>query len=152
MLTDTKISDRRTITLDIEPMTVEQQTVMATAIADFLVRSGQVRTDVALSPVQLIQFLSEAADMAQQQATPVDPDSVEVFTTRDVWDTLVTPEEFLTKRELDGNFDDCCNALHTVNEAMGEDHTVANAFVLLLNRAHWLGQGRCAPFHLTPRS
>jgi hypothetical protein len=68
MITTATISDGRTVTFDIEPMTIDQQLALATAVADFLVRSGQINTDVALTGPHLLQFLSEAADMAEDQA------------------------------------------------------------------------------------
>jgi len=159
MLTQTTISDGRTVTLDIEPMTLDQQKQLATAIADFLVRSGQINTDVALSGPHLLQFLSEAGDMAAQQAEPVDPESVREFEAKTNYGVLrgddhyfSYPDDFMTKRTVDGTFDEGCQAIQKIDEAVADDQTLAESIATLLNRAHWLGQGRCAPFHVEPRS
>jgi hypothetical protein len=158
MLTNAKISDGRDVVLDIEPMSESQQKALCAGIADFLIRSGQIRDDVALNPAQLLQFLSEAGDMAVQQAEPVDPESITVFEAKTNQGVLrgddhyiSSPDDFLTKRTLDGTFDDGCNALRTLEEAVENDQDLAEAAALLLNRAFWLGQGRCAPFHVEPR-
>ena len=69
MLKTVTIADGRKIVLDdLDAITPEQGLDLATGIADFLVRSGQIKDDVALSGPHLLQFLSEAADMAAQQA------------------------------------------------------------------------------------
>ena len=57
-----QISDGRTIAIDLPLLDEGQQVALATGIADFLIRSGQINTDVAINPIQMIQFLSEAAD------------------------------------------------------------------------------------------
>jgi len=159
MLTDTTISDGRTVTLDLEPMSADQQKALATAVADFLIRSGRIHAGAAPNPAQLVQFLSEAADLAAEQALPVDPESVTLFEARTNRGVLrgddhyvSTPDDFLTKREIDGVFDEGCNAIRKLEEAVADDPDLAEAAATLLNRAYWFGQGRCAPFHVTQRS
>ncbi|MFZ3481986.1 hypothetical protein [Sphingomonas sp. 3-13AW] len=49
---------------DLDEATPDQVMALATAVADFLIRSGQIKDDVALSGPDMLQFLSEAADMA----------------------------------------------------------------------------------------
>jgi hypothetical protein len=158
MLTQTQISDGRTVTLDIEPMTAEQQLMLCTAVADLLIRSGQIRAGSVFGGPHLLQFLSEAADMAEQQATPIDPADVAVFEVKDGGSTragqgqfLAVPDDLLILRTLDTNFDEGCSTIRTVNDAIASDPDLAEATSVLLNRAYWLGQGRCAPFHVTPR-
>ena len=158
MLTQTTISDGRNVVLDIEPMTIDQQKALATAVADLLIRSGQIRDDVALNPAQLLQFLSEAGDMAIQQAEPVDPESVKVFETKTNYGVLRSddhyisyPDDFMTKRTLDGSFDEGCDALRHISAEISDDAELTDSVCALLNRAYWLGQGRCAPFHVEPR-
>lgn len=74
MLTPVIIEDGRTITLqDLDNVSPEQGLALATAIADFLVRAGHIRDDVSLSGPHLLQFLSEAADIAVQQRSHVCP-------------------------------------------------------------------------------
>lgn len=68
MTTVTIADGRRIELLDLDAVTPQQGLDLATAIADFLIRSGQIKDDVALSGPHLLQFLSEAADMAAQQA------------------------------------------------------------------------------------
>lgn len=159
MLTNARISDGRDVILDIEPMSESQQKMLCTAIADFLIRSGQARDDVALNVPSLLQFLSEAGDMAQQQAEPVDPEDVKEFEAKTNYGVLrgddhyvSYPDDFLTKRTVDGTFDEGCQAIQKIDEAVANDETLAESIATLLNRAHWLGQGRCAPFHVEPRS
>jgi hypothetical protein len=157
MLTNAKISDGRDVILDIEPMDEHQQKMLCTAIADFLIRSGQARDDVAMNVPTLLQFLSEAGDMAQEQAKPIDPEDVTIFSAatefRGEGDHFVsTPDEFLIKRTIDGTFDESDSAIDEVHRAVADDETLAESIATLLNRAYWLGQGRCAPFHVTPRS
>lgn len=63
MLTTVTITDGRQIVLDdLDQITPAQGLDLATAVADLLVRSGQIRDDVALSGPHLLQFLSEMAD------------------------------------------------------------------------------------------
>lgn len=63
MLKTVTITDGRQIVLDdLDTITPEQGLDLATAIADVLVRSGQIRDDVALSGPHLMQFLSEMGD------------------------------------------------------------------------------------------
>lgn len=63
MLKTVTISDGRQIVLDdLDAITPAQGLDLATAIADVLVRSGQIRDDVALSGPHLLQFLSEMGD------------------------------------------------------------------------------------------
>lgn len=158
MLTQTQISDGRTVTLDIEPMTAEQQLMLCTAVADFLIRSGQISADVALTGPHLLQFLSEAGDMAQDQTKPVDPADIVLFEAKkgarklgksDSF--LAVPDDLLVLRTLDTGFDEACSAIRTVNDGVASDPDLAEATAVLLNRAYWLGQGRCAPFHVTPQ-
>lgn len=59
-----QISDGRTIAIDLPILTEEQQLRLATGVADFLIRSGQIKDDVAMNPAQMLQFLGEAADQA----------------------------------------------------------------------------------------
>lgn len=59
-----QLSDGRTVAIELPVFSVDQQVRMATGIADFLIRSGQIRDDVVMNPAQLLQFLSEAADKA----------------------------------------------------------------------------------------
>lgn len=54
----------RTVELDFVPMNEHQQKLILVAAADLLVASGQIRSDVALSGPQILQFLSEAAEQA----------------------------------------------------------------------------------------
>lgn len=69
MLTTVTISDGRKVTLqDLDQITPEQGLHLATAIADFLVRSGGIRENAVLSGPHLLQFLSESADLAAQAA------------------------------------------------------------------------------------
>ena len=158
MLTQTQISDGRTVTLDIEPMTAEQQLMLCTAVADFLIRSGQINADVALTGPHLLQFLSEAGDMAQDQAQPVDPADVVLFEAktnersfRGNGHFLSVPDDLLVRRTIDTAFDEGCQAIQEIDEAVTDDRNLAESIATLLNRAYWLGQGRCAPFHVTPQ-
>lgn len=59
----TSLTGRR-IELDFVPLDQHQQKLLLVAAADLLVASGQIRSDVALSGQQILQFLSEAAEMA----------------------------------------------------------------------------------------
>jgi hypothetical protein len=54
----------RTVELDFIPMNEHQQKLLLVAATDLLVASGQIRSDVALSGPQILQFLSEAAEHA----------------------------------------------------------------------------------------
>jgi hypothetical protein len=152
MLTETTISDGRNILLDLEPMNPDQQKQLVTAVADLLIRSSQIVPDIALSAPNLLQFLSEAADMAKEQSTPVDPEDVTVFGVGALETHVTVPDNLLTRREIDGAFDEGCAAIRVVNDAAIENPELASAIATLLNRAYWLGQGRCAPFHVTPRN
>lgn len=63
MLKTVTIADGRRIVLDdLDQLTHEQGLDLATAAADVLVRSGQIRDDVALSGPHIMQFLSEMGD------------------------------------------------------------------------------------------
>lgn len=67
-MTTVTIADGRKIELlDIESLSPEQTLSLATAMTDFLIRSGQIRDDVAIRAPQLVQFMGEAADMAAQE-------------------------------------------------------------------------------------
>jgi hypothetical protein len=153
MTTDT--SNDQDVTLDVGPMTETQKNELCKAVADFLVRSGQIRRDAVLTGPHLVQFLSEAADAAEERTKPIDPASVTMFGTDTEFSGrgehfVSTPEDFMTKRTLDGSFDECCSALHVVENAVEKDGELAEAIAALLNRAYWLGQDRCAPLHVTP--
>jgi hypothetical protein len=63
MIQTVTISDGRRVDLvDVDAMSADQTLRLATAAADVLVRSGQIRDDVALTGPQLVMFLNELGD------------------------------------------------------------------------------------------
>lgn len=69
MIKPVQISDGRSVLLDdVDEMTADQGLMLATAVADLLIRSGQVRDDAALSGPHLVQFLGELADQIAPKA------------------------------------------------------------------------------------
>lgn len=63
MIQTVTIADGRRIDLvDIDAMSADQTLQLATAAADVLVRSGQIRDDASLTGPQLVMFLNELAD------------------------------------------------------------------------------------------
>jgi len=71
MLKTVTITDGREIVLDdLDQISHQQGLDLATAVADVLIRSGQIRDDVALSGPHLMQFLSEMGDWLSTLSEP----------------------------------------------------------------------------------
>lgn len=79
MIQTVTISDGRRVDLvDVDAMSADQTLQIVTAVADVLVRSGQIRDDVALTGPHLVMFLNELADWIASRPLESAPPSKDV--------------------------------------------------------------------------
>ena len=72
MITEETTSEGRRVLLDIEDMTPHQGRMLATAVADLLVRGGGISADMPLTGGHLLMFVSELADeLERTRARPI---------------------------------------------------------------------------------
>ncbi len=72
MLSEETTSEGRRVLLDIDDMTPHQGRMLATAVADLLVRGGGISADMPLTGGHLLMFVSELADeLERTRARPI---------------------------------------------------------------------------------